>query len=273
MRPDGRRRCGPTGHAPPQQPIDPQDYVLPEDQTEAEYQAVPGTDWGNQALTPSVKKWRAALVVVDFPNQNFVVSESAPHATIFGTRRRRPSDSPRRRARVLRGLPEQPVVLNNGLTMNKYWMENSLGRYGVELVPFGPYRMPGNAFEYHLRDAGNAPGACPSGFEPCNRNIRNDALAAWRAEQGPTINTQFDNIFYMVAGQDESGTWQEFGEMMFQTMDDVTEPFGNPAAEAELGPDALRAVDVVRLGDEHLAERGRQCVDGGRELRHGRLRP
>ncbi len=216
-------------HAPRFQPIDPQDYVLPEDQIESEYRAVPGTDWGNQALTPSVKKWRAALVVVDFPNQNFVVSESAPHATIFGNPQETAFGIPRDDVpEFYAGFLNSPSVLNNGLTMNKYWMENSLGRYGVELVPFGPYRMPGNAFEYHLRDAGNAPGACPSGFEPCNRNIRNDALAAWRAEQGPDINTQFDNIFYMVAGQDESGTWQEFGEMMFQTMDDVTEPFGNP---------------------------------------------
>lgn len=217
------------GHGPSFHPIDPQNYALPEDQTPDEYKPVPGTDWGNPALTPSIEKWRVALVLVDFPDQNFVISESAPHSTIFGN----PQDT-------AFGIPRDdvpdfyadylntPSLLNNGLTMNKYWMENSLGRYGVELVPFGPYRMAGNAFEYNLRDAGNAGSACPAGYGTCNRNIRADALAAWRADQGPTINTEFDNIFYVLAGQDESGSWQEFGEMKFQTMDDVTDALGNP---------------------------------------------
>jgi M6 family metalloprotease-like protein len=87
--------------------------------------------------------------------------------------------------------------------------------------------MVGNQWEYHLRDAGNAGSACPTGFT-CNRNVRSEALAAWRAEQGATIDQQFDNVFYVMAGHDESSTWQEWGEMMFQTMDDVTDPWGNP---------------------------------------------
>jgi M6 family metalloprotease-like protein len=73
----------------------------------------------------------------------------------------------------------------------------------------------------------------------CNANFRTDSLAAWRAEQGQTINSQYDNIFYVSPGQDESGSWQEFGEMIFPTTTDcdgysvpycgvVPDAFGNP---------------------------------------------
>ena len=55
-----------------------------------------------------------------------------------------------------------------------------------------------------------------------------EVRAAWIAQVGAAEAATYDNIFYVIAGQDESSTWQEFGEMMFQTMNDVTEPFGNP---------------------------------------------
>jgi M6 family metalloprotease-like protein len=111
--------------------------------------------------------------------------------------------------------------------MNSYWMETSLGRYGVEMEAFGPYTLTGNQWEYWLRDAGNAGSACPTGFT-CNRNARTEARAMWLAEVGIDVINSFDNIIYVQAGQDESSTWQEFGEMIFQTMDDVPEPWGNP---------------------------------------------
>lgn len=217
----------PIGHAPPFRPIDPQAFVLPDQQTWADYRPVPGTSWGDPALAPTVKKWKAALVLVDFPDQPFVISQPA-QSTIFGNPQPGFGMVPREEVpEFYADLLNTPQAANNFVTMNKYWMENSLGRYGVELVPFGPYRMEGNAWEYHLRDAGNAGSACPTGFL-CNRQVRPEALAAWRAEQGATIDQAYDNIFYVMAGQDESGSWQEFGEMMFETQDDVTEEFGNP---------------------------------------------
>ena len=216
----------PVGHAPPFQPIDSQDFVLPQDQTWADYKPVPGTDWGNPALQPSVKKWRTALVFVDFPDQQPIVS--LPKGAHISGNPQLDLQVPRNEVpQFYADFLNTPQLLNNGVTMNKYWMENSLGRYGVEVVPFGTYRMQGNQWEYHLRDAGNAGSACPTGFT-CQRNVRNEALAAWRAAQGADINTKFDNVFYMMAGHDESSTWQEWGEMMFQDRDAVTDPWGNP---------------------------------------------
>jgi M6 family metalloprotease-like protein len=118
-------------------------------------------------------------------------------------------------------------MLNHFTTMNGYWMEDSLGRYGVDLDAYGIYHLTGNQWEYWLRDAGNAGAACPTGFT-CNRNARTEGRNAWIADVGLDVVNSYDNVFYVQAGQDESSTWQEFGEMMFQTMDDVTEPFGNP---------------------------------------------
>ena len=95
-----------------------------------------------------------------------------------------------------------------------------------------------------------------------------------RPTSASTVVASYDNIIYQQAGQDESSTWQEFGEMMFQTMDDVTEAFGQPGSdEAELVSDALHPVDVVRGRQGRLAERGRQHVHRGRELGHGHVRP
>ena len=61
--------------------------------------------------------------------------------------------------------------------------------------------------------------------------------------------------------------------MKFKTQDDVPDAFGpkafDPTAD-QLGPDALRAVVLVGVVVDDLAQRLRQHVDRGRELRHGR---
>jgi M6 family metalloprotease-like protein len=213
--------------APPLNPIDPQNWTMPDNMTWAEYKPVPGTDWGNPALTPSIKKWKAALVVVDFLDQQFIISQPTG-AHIFGN----PQPGVPQVARedvpeFYRDFLNTPSMLNHFVTMNGYWMEDSLGRYGVQLDAFGPYRMAGNMYEYFLNDAGGAGSACPTGHV-CNRDIRTEARAAWVAEVGPVVANEYDNIFFLNAGHDESSTWQEFGEMKFQTRDDVTEEFGNP---------------------------------------------
>jgi len=63
----------------------------------------------------------------------------------------------------------------------------------------------------------------------CALDIRTDGGAAWRTDVGCDQGLcGFDNAFYVTAGHDESSTWQEFGQMMFENEDDVTDEFGNP---------------------------------------------
>ena len=46
---------------------------------------------------------------------------------------------------------------------------------------------------------------------------------------GEATIASFDNIFYTVAGEDQSSTWQEFGEMKFLSQDTVSDAFGPKA--------------------------------------------
>ena len=61
---------------------------------------------------------------------------------------------------------------------------------------------------------------------PCNKNFRTDARAAWLADKGQAVLDSYDNVFYVSAGEDESSTWQEFGEMKFADMNSVPDAFG-----------------------------------------------
>jgi len=105
-------------------------------------------------------------------------------------------------------------------------MGDSGGRYGVDLTAFGAYELPSLSWQYGLSNDMN-PNECPTGYR-CNINIRTDALGAWRADIGATEAAKYELVFILSAGQDESSTWQEFGEMKFQTRDDVPDSFGPP---------------------------------------------
>ncbi len=104
-------------------------------------------------------------------------------------------------------------------------MEDSGGRYGVDLTGFGPYQMPGKSHEYGMEFQGDT--GCPAG-DTCDRDIRTDARAAWVADVGEEVADSYDFVFFLSAGQDESSTWQEFGPMKFENKEDVTDEFGPP---------------------------------------------
>jgi M6 family metalloprotease-like protein len=63
----------------------------------------------------------------------------------------------------------------------------------------------------------------------CGLDIRTEGANAWRAAIGCASGLcGYDNGFYVTAGHDESSTWQEFGEMLYEDREDVPEAFGNP---------------------------------------------
>ncbi|MFC6084278.1 M6 family metalloprotease domain-containing protein [Sphaerisporangium aureirubrum] len=205
--------------------IDPQNWKNPDHMTWADYKAVPGTNWADPAGKGSQRTFKGALVLLDYPNQPFVVTQPA-RSTVFGNPSTEAHDIPRTQvAQFYKDFLNTPNTLNRGHTIHEYWMEDSGGRYGVDLTAFGPYEMPGKDHEYAMEfQAGTA---CPAG-DNCNRNIRTDGRAAFAAEQGEPTLAQFDFIFYLSAGQDESATWQEFGPIKFPTKEDVTDDFGPP---------------------------------------------
>ena len=207
-------------------PVDPQNYELPDTMTWDDYRAVPGTDWADPAVPGSVRNFRGALVLVDFANQPFVVTQPA-NSTVFGN----PStvhdvaraDVPAFYADFL----NRPGKLNQGHTIHEYWMEDSGGRYGIGLNSFGVYQMPAKSHEYGVENSMQRGLGCPAG-DRCGRDLRTDARAAWLADVGEEVAAQYDFIFFLAAGQDESSTWQEFGQMKFTTKEEVSEAFGPP---------------------------------------------
>ncbi|WP_328603947.1 M6 family metalloprotease domain-containing protein [Amycolatopsis sp. NBC_00345] len=207
-------------------PIDASRWTDQAAMTWDDYRKIPGTDWADPALKPTQRTFKGAVVLTDYPDQDFVVTK-APHSTVFGNPGPSAHDLPRDGvAKYYQDFLNKPEALNHGHTINEYWMEDSGGRLGVDLTAFGPYRMPGKSFEYGMEFQ---QGACPKGAN-CNRNLRTDAAAAWRADVGPVAD-QFDFVFFLSAGQDESSTWQEFGEMKFGTKEAVPDEFGPPGDE------------------------------------------
>ncbi|KAF2182305.1 M6 metalloprotease [Zopfia rhizophila CBS 207.26] len=208
--------------------LDPQNWVNPDNMTWADYRAPPGTTWSDPTRKGSIRNFNIALVTVDYPDMPFVITQPArstvftnPQPIVSGLKR---EDVPA----FYRDLLNTPSELNRGHTLHEYWMEDSAGRFGVSLTAFGAYRLPRRSYQYGVDDerGGFNEGACP--VAPCSVDLRTDALGAWRRDVGNDTAATFELVFILSAGQDESSTWQEFGEMMFQTKEDVPDSFGPP---------------------------------------------
>lgn len=218
----------------PFKPIDPQNWVNPDDMTWNDFKAPPGTQWNDATKRGSSRNFNIALIAVDYSDKAFVVTQE-PNSTVFGNPL--PIVSGIQRDDVpayYRDLLNKPAELNRGHTLHEYWMEDSHGRYGVDLTAFGPYRMPALSYQYGI-DSDFNPEACPINGT-CDRDIRTDAYAAWRAEVGNATSNSFELVFILSAGQDESSTWQEFGEMRFSSPEDIPDEFGPPKNELGLPP-------------------------------------
>ncbi|KAI0409283.1 M6 metalloprotease [Xylaria palmicola] len=219
----------PTHQSDPFAVLDPQNIVLPDNMTWADYVKPPGTTWSDPSQKGSGRNFNIALVVVDYPDRPFAITQES-QSTPF--KNPQPIVSGLSRDEVpafYRDFLNKPSELNRGHTLHEYWMEDSGGRYGVDLTVFGAYEMPALAYQYGVDDEedGFNPDACPA-VGPCSVDLRTDALGAWRAEVGNDTASSYELVFILSAGQDESSTWQEFGEMLFQTPEDVTAEFGPP---------------------------------------------
>ncbi|MBE1491656.1 metallopeptidase domain-containing protein [Plantactinospora soyae] len=216
-------QAGPA--AGPLGPVDPQYWQDQETMTWDDYRAVPGGNWADPARQPSQRKLRIALVAADNPDQPFVITQPRASDPF-----RNPQVAPVARADVAKFYADfwgTPSALNHGHTVHEYWMEQTNGRVGVEFTPFGPYRLPRPQFEYGLNDIGQERAGCPAGHT-CDGNLDRDVDALWQAAEGADVRSRFDLVLRVYAGYDETSVWQEFGEMMFQTREDVPDAWGPP---------------------------------------------
>src|SRR3954470_23214598 len=65
-------------------PIDPQKWSWQDELTWNDYKKLPGPDYSDPSIQPTVKKWKVALVVTDFPGTPYSVT-LPPGSTVFGT--------------------------------------------------------------------------------------------------------------------------------------------------------------------------------------------
>ncbi|PZF81212.1 peptidase M6 [Jiangella anatolica] len=238
-------------------PIVPVDEQVWEEQAEMtwdDYVQVRPDAWNQDTTSQgSENQYRTAVILLEYPDQKFLISQE-PGSHPFGNPL--PPWAPVSPDEVNQWYYDYyavPNEYNGGQTLHGYWMETSHGRIGVTVEVFGPYQMPAKGHEYGLSEFGlevtGPASVCPAGdrctgiVDPArnnfnDRNIRHVANELWRNDIGCAPGTGtgqlslcgFDNGFYVTAGHDETSTWQEFGEMMFRTAEDVPPTFGPPGA-------------------------------------------
>jgi M6 family metalloprotease-like protein len=205
-------------------PIDPQRVQDQDTMTWADYRPIPGHNWANPSLKPE-RGFRLAVVGIDFPGQPFVVS-LPKGSDPFGN----PQIDAVPREKVPQFFADfwmKPGDVNHGQTINGYWMEQSRGKFGItEVEAFGPYRMPKPIWAYGLNEYGQND-QTPDGSKADGRMER-DCDAVWIAELGKDVRKDFDAVLRLYASYDETGVWQEFGEMKFNSKDDIPAAWGNP---------------------------------------------
>jgi len=207
----------------PPHPIDPQLVRDQDEMTWDDYRPIPGKNWADPALVPQ-RKFRMALVAVDFRDQPFVIT-LPKNSDLFGN----PQTDPVGREDVPEFYSDfwlKPSAVNHGQTINGYWMEQSRGKFGITVLePFGPYRMPLNLWQYGLNEY-RQNNSTPDGSVARSR-MEPHVDSLWKADAGD-VKSQYDAVLRIYAGYDETGVWQEFGEMKFLTRDDIPVEWGNP---------------------------------------------
>jgi M6 family metalloprotease-like protein len=221
----GSSGCGvPEAEAAFQEPLDPQRVQDQDAMTWEDYRPIPGIDWADPSLRPE-RGFRIALVAIDFPDQPFVIT--LPRGSDpFGN----PQIDPVPRDDVPRFYADffmKPGEINHGQTINGYWMEQSRGRFGItDIDVFGPYRMPKPRWAYGLSEYGQNE-STPDG-SVANSRMEPDCDSLWIADVGEDLRDRYDAILRIYASYDETGVWQEFGEMKFNSPEDIPPEWGNP---------------------------------------------
>jgi len=207
-------------------PIDLQKVQDQDDMTWTDYKPIPGIKWADSTLKTG-RGFRIALIAVDFSDQPFVIT-LPKNSDLFGN----PQIDPIKREEVAMFYADffiKPSEVNHGQTINGYWMEQSRGKFGITTIDaFGPYLMPKKLWEYGLNEWGQNY-ATPDGSQPTGW-MEDDADSLWNAAEGD-LKGNYDAVLRIYAGYDETGVWQEFGEMKFLSKEDIPAEWGNPDTE------------------------------------------
>ena len=142
--------------AGPPAPVDPQNWSFQDNLTWNDYKPLPGTDYSDPTIQPTVKKWKVALVVTDFPDKPFYDHAAGRQHDLRHADGRGARHPARPRAGVLPRLPQQAAgaeplpddepVLDGGLLRQV--------RRPARLVR--PLPLPGHSYQYFMTDSGGS---------------------------------------------------------------------------------------------------------------------
>ncbi|MCL1975554.1 MAG: immune inhibitor A, partial [Firmicutes bacterium] len=236
--------------------IDPQNWQMNRDRTWADFAPNPVIDWMDadvfveagytnpkalQEIAPSSfnrdpadiqTPIRGALILVDFIDRPFISSEALGSNLFgFGLSTGRGFSETITNNPIL-NHPERETLAawwadylnsktgegNNGTTINEFWRENSYGKWGVELIGFGPYTLNGLEFQYNgTGNTGFDVGDRPPSLNFSGSIISEATNAALTGADGkdPWDPDDFDFFFILHSGYDESGVWLNFGMMQW----------------------------------------------------------
>ncbi|MCL1873253.1 MAG: CocE/NonD family hydrolase [Clostridiales bacterium] len=210
-------------------PIDPQSWKLQRSMDWKEWKPNPVIDWVNDTTVKPARVLKGVLVLVDFPDRKFLVTEKEG-SDILGNP-------------VIGGIATEdladfwhdylivPSEQNNYVTVNSYWRENTYGRQDIELSAHGPYTL--SRFEFQYSSLGITTVQRFDTFFPRGTGMATEAYNLAKADGVKFFDAAgqplYDFIFFIHAGYDPSGLWQEVGEMMFLTRGDITEEFSGLA--------------------------------------------
>jgi len=90
-------------------------------------------------------------------------------------------------------------------------------------------------------------GGCPSGFA-CDGELEADADSLWRADAGEKVAERYDIVLRIYAGYDETSVWQEFGEMKFQSRDQIPPNGAIPTRASRAGSPRATSLDLMEGG-------------------------
>lgn len=226
-------------------PIDPQSFKLQKDMVWDELNPNPVFDWMNDwdDYTGPTLDIKGAIILVDFWDRKFISSQPV-HTDLLGYFR---YGDDYITMNPMRSIPTEqlsgwwadflnkPQSVNNGLTIDEYWRENSYGQWNVSLDGYGPFTLDGFEFEFGMDSYMTFQDIPPAfRFADTGRSgARNfDREATVLARENGVVFDDYDFFFLLHAGYDESGVWQEFGEMQWVNKEDVPYELG-PAAKME----------------------------------------
>lgn len=213
------------------EPIDPQSWVLQRDQTWDDFKPNPIVDWDTFDMSKTrTRTIRGLVILVDFPDRPFHITE-APGTDLVGN----PQFGPIAKENVAKYYLDylnNPAAKdqNHGATITGFWREASFGKWDITLDACGPFTMSGFEIQYGFSygttvSTSNPLGDIPPGLTRYSSSNYTSQAVNLAVSNGINM-ANYDFCFILHAGYDESGVWQEFGEMMFETKDDVSYEFG-----------------------------------------------